>query len=90
MRADQIIKFLSRGTSESSKRLIAFRSAMTLLAGWIAMTSVVGYQGIRCKAVDNGLLTAWTFLAGIIAALAREIYRKPEDEGGTEGKTGNP
>lgn len=75
---DRITRFLSWGTPESSRRLIAYRSSMILLVIACALTAVVCWQGMELHPVDNGLLTALTFIIGIIAALAQQIYRKPD------------
>lgn len=80
MKADAlIVKFLSSGTSESSKRLIAYRCAMVLLVIACSLTAVICYQGMQLHAVDNGLLVALSSIVLIIAGLAQQIYRKPED-----------
>lgn len=88
MRPDTLIKFLSSGTPESSKRLIAFHAARVLMMCQVVLTIVIAWQGLFLKvmdggvlfhSVDAGLLTAWTLGAGILAALAQQIYKKPED-----------
>jgi hypothetical protein len=84
MRVEQITKFLSSGTPESSRRLIAYRSVMVLFSIASALTAVVCYQGMSFRPVDNGVLTALSSIVLFIAGLAREIfYRKnavqPED-----------
>ena len=76
MKAEQLARYLSAGTTESSRRLIAYRCAMMLLIIACALVAVVCYQGMQLHPVDNGLLTALTFIVGIIAALAREIYHR--------------
>lgn len=78
MKAEQLARYLSAGTIESSRRLIAYRCAMVLLIIACALTAVICYQGMMPHAVDNGLLTALTFIVGIIAALAREIYHRSD------------
>lgn len=72
---------LSRGTADSSKRLIAFVSASVLCASVLAIVEAMSYQAHRQWAVDGTLVAALTLVAGFVAALAREIYRKPEDVG---------
>lgn len=79
MNADRLIKFLSEGTTESSRRLIAYRCAMVLLIIDCALAAVISYQGMNFKPIDNGLLGAFGALNLIIAALAQQIYRKPTD-----------
>lgn len=86
MKADRLLKFLSEGTSESSKRLIAYRSAMVLLIIDCSLAAVISYQGMTYHPIDNGLLGAFGALNLIIAALAREIYRKPSDTGSMPGE----
>ena len=78
MTFEQLTRYLSTGTTESSRRLIAYRSAMVLLIIACALTAVVSYQGMNFKPIDNGLLTALASIVLIVAGLAREIYRKPE------------
>lgn len=76
MKAEQLARYLRVGTTESSRRLIAYRCAMVLLVIACSLAAVICYQGMMLHAVDNGLLTALTFIVGIIAALAREIYHR--------------
>ena len=78
MKLDQLTRYLSTGTTESSRRLIAYRSAMVLLIIACALTAVVCFQGMNFKPIDNGLLTALASIVLIVAGLAREIYRKPD------------
>lgn len=92
MKTETIIKFLSAGTSESSKRLIGYRSAMVLLVIACGLAAAVIYQACDTnppRPVDNGLLTSLTFIVGIVAALAQQIYRKPED-GSNDAKAAAP
>ena len=87
--ADRITRFLSEGTPESSRRLIAYRCAMVLLILACALTAVICFQGMSFHPVDNGLLTALTFIVGIIAALAQQIYLRKSDaspKSGTESQ----
>lgn len=82
MNAERMIRFLSEGTTESSRRLIAYRCAMILLVVTCSLAAVVCYQGMEMHPVDNGLLTALSAIVLIIAGLAREIYhRKAENVG---------
>ena len=76
-----LIRFLSEGTTESSRRLIAYRCAMVLLIIDTAMAAVICYQGMNFKPVDNGLLTAFGALNLIIAGLAREIFHRRNEVG---------
>lgn len=88
MNKEDLVKFLSQGTPESSKRLIAYHAARILMVCQIVLTIVIAWQGLFLKVVadgvmfhpvDNGLLTAWTLGAGILAALAQQIYKKTDD-----------
>jgi hypothetical protein len=66
---------IDRYLKGSSRRLVSYRSAMVILIVLCALTATACYQGMNMHPVDNGLLTALTFVAGIAAALAREIRR---------------
>lgn len=80
---------LDRYLKGSSRRLIAYRAAMVLLVVLCALTAVVCWQGMNFRAADNGILTAMTFIGGIVAALAREIRRTTnETKSGTENQGG--
>lgn len=72
---------LSRGTGDSSKRLIAFIAASVLCASVLIIVEAMSYQAHRQWSVDGALVAGLTLVAGFVAALAREIYRKPEDVG---------
>ena len=52
---------------------------MVLLVVTCGLASAVIYQAMEMHPVDNGLLTALTLVVGIVAALAQQIYKKPED-----------
>lgn len=77
---DRITRYLSHGTPESSRKLIAYRCAMILLIVTCALTATVCYQGMELHPVDNGLLTCLTFALGIDATLAKFIFYKKTDE----------
>jgi hypothetical protein len=79
---------IDRYLKGSSRRLIAYRASMVLLIVLAALTSVVCYQGMTYHPIDNGLLTTLTFVAGIAAALAREIRRTSNEptKPGTENE----
>jgi len=79
MNADRLIRFLSEGTTESSRRLIAYKCAMVLLIIDAALAAVICYQGMNFHPVDNGLLTAFGALNLIIAGLAREIFHRKQE-----------
>ena len=72
---------LSRHTDDSSKRLIAFGSASVLCASVLVIVEAMSYQAHRQWAVDGALVAGLTLVSGFVAALAREIYRKPENVG---------
>lgn len=72
---------LSRHTDDSSKRLIAFVSASVLCASVLVIVEAMSYQAHRQWAVDGALVAGLTLVSGFVAALAREIYRKPENVG---------
>jgi hypothetical protein len=79
MNDEQLTKYLSAGHPESVRRLIAFRSSMILLIGWLGVTAVLCYQAMNFKPVDKGLLFGWGTLGGIIGTLAKYIFfRKPD------------
>jgi hypothetical protein len=59
--------------------MIAFVSASVLCASVLVMVEAMSYQAHRQWAVDGALVAGLTLVAGFVAALAREIYRKPED-----------
>lgn len=90
MKPAELARYLSHGTPESSKRLIAYQASRVLMFCQVCLTIAILWQAFFLKVVeggalfhpvDNGLLGAWTLGAGILAALAREIYRKPEGGG---------
>ena len=74
-----LTSYLSKGTPESSKRLIAFISAIVLCVVAVGLAEAISFQAHRHWSIDAALVTALTFVVGFVAALAREIYRKPED-----------
>lgn len=87
MKPADLAKYLSHGTPESSKRLIAYLATRILMFCHVCLTIAILWQALFLKIVpggvifhpvDNGLLTAWTVGAGILAALAQQIYRKPD------------
>jgi len=78
MKLEMLTRYLSAGTPESSRRLIAFRCAMVLLVIACALTAVVCYQGINFQPVDNGLLTAPSSIVPFIVRLARGVFRRPD------------
>ena len=70
--------YLSQGTPESSKRLIAFGSAVVLCTSVAALTFAIVWQSLRHWSVDGALITALTFVVGFVAALAQQVYKKPD------------
>jgi len=90
MTTERLISFLSRGTAESSSRLIGYRGSMVMLIVLSALCATVCYQGMEKHPVDNGLLTAFTLVCGIVAALIREIFKLksagPTETTKTEGQ----
>jgi hypothetical protein len=73
--------YLANNTADSSKRLIAFISAVVLCLAVLILAEAISYQGHKHWAIDAALVTAFLGVVGFVAALAREIYRKPEDGG---------
>ena len=78
MKPADLARYLSAGTPESSKRLIAYQASRVLMGCQIALTTLVFWQGFISHTIDGGLLTAWTFGGGVLAALAQQIYKKPD------------
>jgi hypothetical protein len=73
--------YLSRGTPESSKRLIAFVAAVVLCLSVIVLVESIAYQAHRNWAIDNALSASLIFVGGIVAGLAGVAYTKPDDKG---------
>ena len=73
--------FLSKDKPESSKRLIAFLAAIVLCVATLFVVEAISYQAHKHWNVDGALVTVLTFLAGFVAVLAREIYKKPDEPG---------
>ena len=73
-----IVRFLSRGTPESSKRLIATVCAAVLCGLSIALVEALSYQAHKNLPVSAAVAAAFGAVVGFIAALAREIFRTPE------------
>lgn len=71
--------YLANNTTDSSRRLIAFGASVVLCIAVLCLVEAISYQSHKHWAVDGALITALTFCVGFVAALAREIYRKPED-----------
>ena len=84
--AGLITRFLSGGTKESSRRLIAFISACVLCGAVVALVEAISYQAHRHWAIDGLLVTAFTASVGFVAALAREIFRTRTDPPSEEPK----
>ena len=74
-----LTSFLSKNTPESSKRLIAFLSAVVLGLSVLLLVEAISYQAHKHWNIDGALITAVTFLAAYVAVLAREIYHKSDD-----------
>ena len=78
--AGLITRFLSQGTPESSKRLIAAVCASVLCLLAVVLVEAIAFQAVQNWTVSAAVVTAFTVVVGFIAALAREIYRKPDDQ----------
>lgn len=78
--ASTIVRFLSKGAPESSKRLIAAVCAAALVLISLVLVGVMAYQAIMNWTVSSAIATAFTFTVGFVAALAGAIYRKPEPD----------
>jgi hypothetical protein len=76
--ASTIVRFLSRGTPESSRRLVATLCAAVLCGLSISLAEALSYQAHRNWPVSAAVATAFGAVVGFIAALAREIFRTPE------------
>jgi len=44
------------------------------------LVEVIAFQAVQNWTVSAAVVTAFTVVVGFIAALAREIYRKPDDQ----------
>jgi hypothetical protein len=69
---------LSNNTTDSSKRWITFGIAVVMCTSVASVTFAIAYQALKHWSVDGALVTAYTIATGIVAALAQQIYRKPE------------
>jgi hypothetical protein len=78
--AGLIVRFLSEGTPESSKRLIAAVCASVLCLLAVVLAEAIAFQAAQNWTVSSALVTAFVSVVGFIAALAREIFRKPDDK----------
>lgn len=75
-----IARFFSRGTKESSKRLIAGVSAGVLCLIAVALAEALSYQAHRNWTVSVTLAGSLALVAGYVMWLAKQIYLKPETD----------
>ena len=74
---------LASGTSDSSKRWLAFSIVITMCSSVGLVTFAIVYQALKHWSVDGALVTAYITSTGIVSTLAALIYRKPEPPAGT-------
>ena len=72
-----ITRFLSHGTKESSRRLIAFIAAVVLCVIAIALVEAMLFQAHKNCTISGILLTAFVADAGYLFWLAKTLFMKP-------------
>lgn len=75
-----LVEFLSENTSKSSRRLIAYRSAMFLLIFEAALIAAICFQACSFQAIDNGLLTLTGVGFTAVVWLAKQVFYRPNQK----------